>query len=165
MNGQPAMISVGQSVSYLRKFEIIVDQQQGFRSETPNAEIASIFNGVLLGVTPVIDDNGFVSLNMVPIKSDIISLQQKELSDGNYYTFPIVNLREASTTVRAHSGDLVILGGLIEDRVEKQSSGLPFLSRLPGFLSLPFGVKEDHHRKVELVIILKIDVLNHEQTV
>jgi len=165
LNGQPAMISVGQSVSYLRKFEIMVDQQQGFRSETPNAEIASIFNGILLGVTPVIDDNDYVTLNMVPIKSDIISLEQRELTDGNLYTFPVVNLREASTTVRAHSGDLVILGGLIEERKGNKSTGLPILSRLPGFLSLPFSFKEKTDQKIELVIILKIDVIKNEQTV
>ncbi len=165
LNGQPAMISVGQSVSYLRKFEIMVDQQQGFRSETPNAEIASIFNGILLGVTPVIDDHDNVTLNMVPIKSDIISMEQRELTDGNLYTFPVVNLREAATTVRAHSGDLVILGGLIEERSGKNTTGLPFLSRLPGFLSLPFSFKQHTNRKVELVIILKIDVIKDEQTV
>ena len=165
LNGQPAMISVGQSVSYLRKFEIMVDQQQGFRSETPNAEIASIFNGILLGVTPTIDANDYVTLNMVPIKSDIISMEQRELTDGNLYTFPVVNLREASTTVRAHSGDLVILGGLIEERKGKSSTGLPILSRLPGFLSLPFSFKQDTDKKVELVIILKINVIKDEQTV
>ncbi len=165
LNGQPAMISVGQSVSYLRKFEIMVDQQQGFRSETPNAEIASIFNGILLGVTPIIDDKDNVTLNMVPIKSDIISLEQRELTDGNLYTFPVVNLREASTTVRAHSGDLVILGGLIEERSGRNTTGLPILSRLPGFLSLPFSFKQDSKRKVELVIILRIDVTKNEQTV
>ncbi len=165
LNGQPAMISVGQSVSYLRKFEIMVDQQQGFRSETPNAEIASIFNGILLGVTPIIDDKDNVTLNMVPIKSDIISLEQRELTDGNLYTFPVVNLREASTTVRAHSGDLVILGGLIEERSGRNTTGLPVLSRLPGFLSLPFSFKQDSKRKVELVIILRIDVTKNEQTV
>ncbi len=165
LNGQPAMISVGQSVSYLRKFEVIVDQQQGFRSETPNAEIASIFNGILLGVTPIIDDKDNVTLNMVPIKSDIISLEQRELTDGNLYTFPVVNLREAATTVRAHSGDLVILGGLIEERSGQNTTGLPLLSRLPGVLSLPFSFKQNTNRKVELVIILKIDVVKNEQTV
>ncbi len=165
LNGQPAMISVGQSVSYLKKFEIMVDQQEGFRSETPNAEIASIFNGILLGVTPVIDDKDNVTLNMVPIKSDIISMEQRELTDGNLYTFPVVNLREAATTVRAHSGDLVILGGLIEERSGKNTTGLPILSRLPGFLSLPFSFKQNSNRKVELVIILKIDVIKDEQTV
>ena len=165
LNGQPAMISVGQSVSYLRKFEIMVDQQQGFRSETPNAEIASIFNGILLGVTPVIDNKKNVTLNMVPIKSDIISMEQRELTDGNLYTFPVVNLREAATTVRARSGDLVILGGLIEEKRGKNTTGLPILSRLPGFLSLPFSFKQNTNKKVELVIILKIDVIKNEQTV
>ncbi|NPA95508.1 MAG: hypothetical protein GXO58_08800, partial [Thermodesulfobacteria bacterium] len=165
LNGQPAMISVGQSVSYLRKFEVIVDQQEGFRSETPNAEIASIFNGILLGVTPIIDEKDNVTLNMVPIKSDIISLEQRELTDGNLYTFPVVNLREAATTVRAHSGDLVILGGLIEERSGRNTTGLPILSKLPGFLSLPFSFKQNSTRKVELVIILKIDVVKDEQTV
>ena len=165
LNGQPAMISVGQSVSYLRKFEIIVDQQQGFRSETPNTEISSIFNGILLGVTPIIDEKGNVTLNMVPIKSDIISMEERELTDGNLYTFPVVNLREASTTVRAQSGDIIILGGLIEDRIENETNGLPFLSRLPGILGAAFSYKSKKYKKVKLVIILKINVIEDEQTV
>ena len=167
LNGQPAMISVGQSVSYLKKFETVVDIQDGNTNESPNAEIASIFNGILLGVTPVIDDKKNVTLNLVPIKSDIIALNQESFGRdmSNTYTFPIVNLREASTTVKAKSGDLVIIGGLIEDRVENHSSGLPFLSRLPGILGAAFTHKEKSKKKVELVIILKIDVIENEQTI
>ncbi len=168
LNGQPAMISVGQSVSYLKKFETVIDYQDGHTNEAPNAEIASIFNGILLGVTPVIDENKNVTLNLVPIKSDIISLKQESFGkdQNNTYTFPIVNLREASTTVKAKSGDLVIIGGLIEDRIEHHTSGLPFLSRLPGLLGSAFSYKEKSKKKVELVIILKIDVVeDHEQTV
>lgn len=164
LNGQSAMISVGQSVSYLRSFEI---QTQDFENSTiqePEVDIGSLFDGVLMGVTPEIESDGQVTLHLVPIKSDIVSLEEREYANGNRYAFPVVNLREASTVVRAKSGEIVILGGLIHDRTRKGDHGLPGLKNLPGVGHL-FQYQKDQKTRVELVIILSIKVMGNEQTV
>ncbi|WP_456384435.1 pilus (MSHA type) biogenesis protein MshL [Desulfolithobacter sp.] len=158
LNGQSAMISVGQSVSYLRSFELETTGTDVGTTQSPSVEIGSLFDGILLGVTPEIEESGNVSLHLVPIKSEIISLAEKEYLGGNRYAFPVVNLREASTVVRAKSGELVILGGLIQDKKQNNNSGLPGLKDIPLVGSM-FKYSANRRQRVELVIILRLEVL------
>ena len=159
LNGQSALISVGKSVSYLKSFEIETTVSEGGHINNPTVELSSIFDGVLLGVTPEIDESGMVNLHLVPIESNIISMEEKEFQGGNRYTFPVVNLREASTVVRVRSGELVILGGLIQDRNYTNNGGVPILDNLP-LVGDVFKYKQRRRQRVELVIILLIRVIN-----
>ncbi len=61
--------------------------------------------------------------------------------------------------VRARSGDLIILGGLIHDKVRRGDSGVPGLNNLPGLGPL-FKYSKDQRVRVELVIILNIRVMH-----
>jgi MSHA type pilus biogenesis protein MshL len=168
MNGQPALLSVGKSMSYIRTVEYQRTYQGNFETLTPNVEIGTLFNGLLLGVTPVVEDNGYVNLHIAPIKSDITDVKEEVIGDRDNnikITLPTVALREASTVLRARSGDLVMLGGLIDERNFNGTRGLPWLSELPGVLSWPFGCKTEKVQKVELVILLKLQVIDNEPPV
>ncbi|BHH84483.1 pilus (MSHA type) biogenesis protein MshL [Desulforhopalus sp. 52FAK] len=162
MNGQSAMISVGQSVSYLSSLTKTTEGTGDDRSVDITTEIGSIFDGILLGVTPVIKEDNSVTLHIVPIKSEIVSLDQQQLSDDSEdsysITFPTVNLREISTTVNIRPHTIVVLGGLIMEREQEEESGLPFLSDLP-FLGWAFKQVVTSKETVEMVIILKVDVI------
>ncbi len=159
MNGQAAMISVGQSVSYLRSLKKTT-QGQGDNSTTDiSTEIGAVFDGILLGVTPIIRDNDTVLLHIVPIKSDLMELDQQQLgTDGSLQvTFPKVNLREISTVVQARSGDMVVLGGLIMEHVQEGEEGLPLLGSIP-ILGYLFKQEKKETRRVELVVILQVKI-------
>ncbi len=164
MNGQSAVISVGQSVSYLKSLEQETTSGDNITTTDTNVEISSIFDGVLLGITPIIEADGTVNLHIVPIKSDLISLEEREFTGGNRYTFPRVNLREASTVVRARPGEILMLGGLIQDRKEENRVGVPVLGSLP-VIGPAFRHNVESSRRVELVIIFQIQVMDHEQAV
>ncbi len=164
MNGQSAMISVGRSVSYLRSLETEQTAGEGLSTTNVSVEISSIFDGVLLGVTPIIEKNNSVSLHLLPIKSDLIALREREFEGGNRYTFPVVNLREASTVIRTKSGEMFILGGLIQERSEDTESGLPVLQKMP-LVGGAFKHSVKKSKRVELVIIMSVKVLGNEQTV
>ena len=168
MNGQPALLSVGKSMSYIRTVEYQKTYQGNFETLTPNVDVGTLFSGLLLGVTPVVEKDGFVNLHIAPIKSDVLDLQEETVGDEDNnikITLPTVALREASTVLRARSGDMVILGGLIDERNFNGSRGLPWLSNLPGGLSWLFGYKTDKVQKVELVILLKLQVTENEPSV
>ncbi len=154
MNSQPAILSVGRSISFIKKIEITTETVSGGTSTTsPEVDISSIFDGIVFGITPFIKSNGSVLLRIVPIKSSLISLQEKNIS-GNTYTLPQVDLREASTVVSATSGDIIVLGGLISQQTKKSSNGVPVLSEIPalGTLFKQQGMSSDN---VELVILLR----------
>ncbi|MEF3168315.1 MAG: hypothetical protein K6360_03135 [Deltaproteobacteria bacterium] len=164
MNGQSAVISVGQSVSYLRSLEQETTSGDNLTTTDTNVEISSIFDGVLLGITPIIEADGTVNLHIVPIKSDLISLEEREFTGGNRYTFPRVNLREASTVVRARPGEILMLGGLIQDKKKENRVGVPVLGSLP-VIGPAFRHNVESSQRVELVIIFQIQVMGHEQAV
>lgn len=160
MNGQSAMISVGQSVSYLKSLTKTTEGTGDDATEDISTEIGSIFDGILLGVTPVIKADNSVTLHIVPIKSEIVSLDQQQLGDDDSYsiTFPTVNLREISTTVNVQPNNIVVLGGLIMEREQEEETGLPILGDLP-IIGRLFKEISTSKETVEMVIILKIDVV------
>ncbi len=168
MNGQPALLSVGKSMSYIRTVQYQKTYQGNFETLTPDVQIGTLFNGLLLGVTPVVEDGGYVNLHITPIKSDVVSVKEETVGDSDNnikITLPTVALREASTVLRARSGDLVMLGGLIDERNRNGSKGLPWLGNLPGPMGYLFGYKSEDVQKVELVILLRLQVIDNEQAV
>lgn len=160
MNGQSAMISVGESVSYLKSFTKTTEGSGDDETEDITTEIGSIFDGILLGVTPVIKDDNSVTLHIVPIKSEIVSLDQQQLGEDDSYsvTLPSVNLREISTTINIRPNNIVVLGGLIMEREQEIESGLPILGDIP-FVGWLFKEMTTSKETVEMVIILKVDVI------
>lgn len=161
MNGQSALISVGQSVSYLRSFQQSAEGTGDNRTTDYTTEIGSVFDGILLGVTPIIESDNIVSLHIIPIKSDLVELDTVEFGsilEPYQITLPRVNLREISTVTRVKSGDIVLLGGLIMEYDDVDESGIPILADLPVFGRL-FRLEKTEVKKVELVIALHIKVL------
>ncbi len=166
MNGQSAMLSVGQSVSYLRSFEQNSEGTGDNRTTDFTTEIGSVFDGILLGVTPVIENNDMVSLHIVPIKSDLVKLDTVSfgsLLSPYHLTLPTVNLREISTVSRIHSGDIVLLGGLIMEFDDKNESSVPILSDLPLFGGL-FKLETKEKKKVEMVVVLQVHIIDSQKT-
>lgn len=161
MNGQSALISVGQSVSYLRSLTRTTEGTGADSTSELSTEIGAIFDGILLGVTPIIKNSGSVALHIVPIKSELVALDQQQLGEGDNVrlTFPTVNLREISTIVDIKPGNVVVLGGLIMERDQEGVAGLPILSDLPVFGYL-FKEKRTEKQKVELVVILQVNVID-----
>lgn len=159
INAQPAILSVGRSVSFIKKIELSTSTVPGGTAiTTPTVDISSIFDGIVFGITPFIKSNGTVLLRIVPIKSKLVSLNEETIS-GNHYTLPIVDLREESTVVSVKSGTLVVLGGLISKTSQNNSSGIPILSRIP-IIGLAFKQKEKLSDSVELVILLKPTIIH-----
>ena len=160
MNGQSAVISVGQSVSYLSSLTKTTEGTGQDQTTEYSTETGAIFDGILLGVTPIIKSNGCVTLHIVPIKSEIVELDQQQLSaDGSVQvTFPKVNLREISTVVDIKPNNLVVLGGLIMEQNKQGEQGLPLMGDIPG-LGWLFKEQSTEKHRVELVIILRVNIV------
>lgn len=157
MNGQSSIISVGQSVAYLASVEREVeDERISYTTET-----GSVFDGVLLGITPIIEQGGVITLHIVPIKSDLIKLETVSLGqDATQITLPRVNLREMSTVARVRSGDIVLLGGLIMESRDNDETGLPGLGNIP-LVGRLFKYETNVKKRVELVVALQVKVIEN----
>lgn len=168
MNGQPAIISVGQSISYLKSLQNQTTTTGNQTNTNPSVTISAVFDGILLGITPIIEEDGHVTLHIVPIKSELVSMDERQFGgvgtggNTNVYTFPKVNLREASTIVRAMPGEIVVLGGLIQDRTMTSNAQVPVLSSLP-LVGNAFTYKTQYKKSVELVIVMQIQVREDDE--
>ena len=90
--------------------------------------------GVALDVTPQISETGSVLMHIHPTVSDVID-QQKELSvRGQTDSLPLTlsQIRESDSIVKAHSGQIIVIGGLMRESRRRQDYKMPLLGDVPG---------------------------------
>ncbi|MGQ9795492.1 MAG: type II secretion system protein GspD [Desulfosoma sp.] len=153
MHGQPAVITVGTSIAYIKSISRSENAYLSQTTITTTVETSSVFDGLTFGVTPYVQPNGDVLLSIVPIKSDVVALNKEEV-ENNTVTLPIVNLRSSTTVVKLKPDDVVILAGILLDRSKKDRSQVPVLGSLPVVGSL-FGSERGESKKVEMIIFLE----------
>ena len=126
-----------------------------------NVSLTPFFSGVALDVTPQIGTHGEVLLHIHPIVS-VVSTQTLTLEvQGQADVLPMAqsSVRESDSMVRARSGQVIVIGGLMQETVDKQQYKTPLLGDIPGVGRL-FRSEQDTKSKVELVILLRAMVVN-----
>jgi MSHA biogenesis protein MshL len=116
---------------------------------------------VALDVTPQISDQGDVLMHIHPTVSDVTD-QQKELSvRGQTDSLPLAlsQIRESDSIVRARSGQVIVIGGLMRQTRRDQDYKTPFLGDIPGLGKL-FRSERKQNSTTELVILLRPLVVN-----
>jgi general secretion pathway protein D/MSHA biogenesis protein MshL len=158
LNGQPAIISVGKDVTYVKS---VSREEDGETNDvTYTAEVGNVVQGIALGVMASILDNNKVVLHLTPITTDLENLTadgdipMTSIGDGAISLgLPKVKVREMSTMVEVSDGEMLIIGGLIDSIEGKTGSFAPGLGSIPVVKYL-FGVEEKTVQKRELVILL-----------
>lgn len=128
---------------------------------TVDLELTPFFSGVALDVTPQISETGNVLMHIHPTVSDVTD-QQKELSvRGQTDSLPLAlsQIRESDSIVKAHSGQVIVIGGLMRETRRRQDYKMPLLGDVPGVGRL-FRSQRDLSSTVELVILLRPLVVN-----
>jgi general secretion pathway protein D/MSHA biogenesis protein MshL len=160
LNGQPAMISVGRNVSYVKQVDSVVTAGANGNTVTYTAKAGSILSGVGLGLTATVLDNNEIIMNLVPVTSELEEGSQEAVivagqgSTSISMGLPIVNVREMSTTVRVKDGEMLVIGGLISDMNTEEGNFAPVLGDIP-LIKYLFGHEEKVKNKRELIILLK----------
>ena len=166
LNNQTSVLKVVDNAVYFT-----IEVTQGTAATATSAATPSTYTttintvpiGFLMTVTPQISDNGEVILNLRPTISRISgyandpnpALAQNNLTNS----IPIVQTREMESIMRVQSGDIAILGGLMQDTRDYKSDEVPGLNRIP-LLGEIFKFKDNQSRKSELVVFLRPIVLN-----
>ena len=113
---------------------------------TGNIEYKDI--GIIITVTPRISDSGLITLEIQVEKSDVSTAQL-----GNLQSVPVFDKKTAKTVLSVLDGQMIVIGGLIEDQKNVTSSGVPFLSKIP-ILGGLFGSQSYTKSKTELMILM-----------
>jgi MSHA type pilus biogenesis protein MshL len=159
-HGQPAIISVGTSFTYKKSVETTRYSYTSGENVSTDVEVSTVFDGLILGVIPFIDEHSRVTLLINPIKSDVDqeSLEEQQIGEDLSISLPRVRVKEISSTISLNDGDIIVLGGLIDKEKVTDNRGVPFLSGIPllGYLFKDEGERDDIR---ELVILLKVKVV------
>ena len=171
LNNQPALLKVVDNEVY---FE--VDTELSPATQNTDAVVSldttvrTVSVGIVMNVTPQISQADQVTLNVRPTVSRIrefvsdpaipVALAQSgntvDLNISN--EIPVIAVRETESVMRVGSGQLAILGGLMQDSVTKDDDSVPGFSELPVF-GEAFNFRERRQVKSELVVFLRPTVI------
>lgn len=158
VNNQKAVIKVGTDEFFVT--DIDFDDNNSAVAATDrtstSVELTPFFSGISLDVTPQIAEDGSITLHVHPAVSEVTD-QEKVITVGERdVTLPLASstVRETDSVIRAESGQIVVIGGLIQNTSEDQNSAVPFFSEIPLVGEL-FKQRRFQSRKSELVILLR----------
>ncbi|MBN2372852.1 hypothetical protein JXL19_03570 [bacterium] len=112
--------------------------------------------GLKLDVTPKINENNMMTLEIEQEVSEIAEITE----DGAV----AVNKRTANSKVVVKDSQTIIIGGLIQNKVDKSKSGIPFLSDIP-LIGRLFGSNRDTVQKTELLIFITPHVIDNQKDI
>lgn len=157
VNNEKAVIKVGSDEFFVTDLDFDDDTTAGSgTSRSTSVDLTPFFSGISLDVTPQISEEDMVTLHVHPSVSEVED-QEKLITIGDEdVTLPLAlsTTRETDSVVRARSGQIVVIGGLIQDRTEETTSAVPFFSEIPVLGEL-FKQRDYESRKSELVILIK----------
>jgi len=157
VNNQKAVIKVGSDEFFVT--DISTDTvTAGSAINTNNSpELTPFFSGIALDVTPQISREGDVVLHVHPTVSEVT--EQLRTISGDIVPLAASTIRESDSVVRAADGEIIVIGGLMQNSSVDNVAQIPLLGRLPLLGHLFRGQTQDGI-KSELVILLKPTVVN-----
>lgn len=158
VNNQKAVIKVGTDEFFVTDIDFDDDNSAvtGADSTSTSVELTPFFSGISLDVTPQISESGSITLHVHPSVSEVDD-QNKVITIGERdVTLPLAisTVRETDSVIRAESGQIVVIGGLIQNSSEDNNSAVPFFSDIPVVGEL-FKQRRFQSKKSELVILLR----------
>ena len=149
LDNQTAYFNVGD--------EIPVPARQSVSNINPDSptvnEIQFRQTGITLSVTPRVSTSGLVTMEISQEVSNAVSTTSSNIDA------PTIQQRQLESTVAVHSGETLVLGGLIQETESNAESGIPLIRRIP-LLGKLFGETKKEQRRTELLVLITPRVVN-----
>ncbi len=165
LNNQKAVIKVGVDEFFVTDVSTTSNTTVAGIAAAPELDITltPFFTGISLDVTPQISRDNEVTLHVRPNVS-LVKDQNKTIELGgpdNIFVLPLAQsrTRQSDSIVKARSGQVVVIGGLMQNNNEELDSNVPWLSEIP-VLGALFRQQRKDLEKSELVILLRPQVVN-----
>lgn len=165
LNNQTALLKVVDEKVYFT----VTREEEAATTTSPakitfTSEIHTVPVGLVMSVTAQITDDDRVTMNVRPTISRITGYAvdpAPRLANSEFDNLiPEIQIREMESLLKVDSSQVVVLGGLMQNRVTHSTSGVPLLSSLPWIGHL-FSYKSDEFQKTELVIFLRPTVMRN----
>lgn len=143
LNNQTATLQVGDQVP--------IATQSAISTLTPGAPVVNTIQfrdtGVILKVTPRVNEGGLVQLDISQEVSDVTKTTTSGIDS------PTIQQRKINSSISVQNGETIALGGLIRDRRTSGDSGIPVLKDIPLFGNL-FKTTTDIDTRTELLVLI-----------
>ncbi|WP_305271595.1 secretin N-terminal domain-containing protein [Methylobacter sp.] len=160
LNNQSAIIKVGQDEYFATGFTGGTQTTPNVAGTGPTVLIDVFFSGISLDVTPQIDDNEDITLHIHPSISQV----KNDTKDfGLNITLPLAltTVRESDSIVKAKNGQIIVLGGLMQENDNEKKQGITGLAAIP-YIGNLFRVNTGSTQKSELIILLKASFISSD---
>jgi MSHA biogenesis protein MshL len=168
LNNQSAVLNVATNRVYFDVDIDVTSDDNGTQTDI-SSDIKNVPEGVLVNVQPSINlDDRTISMAVRPTITRIVAQQPdpavqyvtaQNNIDGVENLVPELNVQEIDSVIQARSGQPVVMGGLLQDRITNTDTGIPVISETPLIGNL-FKKHNNTVGKTELVIFLKATILD-----
>jgi general secretion pathway protein D len=162
LNNQLAILKVVDNRVY---FTIDVEQtlDEGVTNTVFDSQINTVPVGLVMTVTPYIGADDEVLLNTRPTVSRVLGFVEDpnpSLADaGVTNEVPEIQVREMESLLRVNSGQVAVIGGLMQDSIDQSERSVPLVGNLP-LIGNFFSYRDDRVEKTELIIFLRPTVID-----
>ena len=162
LNNQKAVIKAGSDEYFVTG--VSSNTVVGTASATNrDVDLAAFFSGIALDVTPQIGADGEVIMHIHPTVSDVSEKIKQLTIAGVTDALPLAfsQVRESDSVVKAKSGQLIVIGGLMRTTRAYKDYRTPLLGDIPGLGNL-FKSQRRREVRTELVILLRPVVIEND---
>ena len=179
LNNQTALLKVVENVVYFSVTAVpavLSTSSTTVTQQTFNTTAQTVPIGLVMSVTPQIDPNGMVTLIVRPtittaptsvqdpnpalVTTSINSITGKVTTSVIPNLVPQVRTQEMESVLQVGSGQIVVLGGLMQDNVQRNQNAVPGLSKIP-FVGEFFSFRDNRVSKEELLVFLRPTVITN----
>jgi general secretion pathway protein D len=112
--------------------------------------------GVILNITPRVNASGLVILDIDQEVSEVTATTSSGIDS------PTIQQRKVESTIAVQNGETIVLGGLIRDRLEQGTTGIPILGDIP-ILGNLFKATDNSSSRTELLVLIKPQVVRNQE--
>lgn len=174
VNNQKAVIKVGSDEFFVTGVSTSTVVTGASTVPTQDINLTPFFSGITLDVTPQISNDGGVILHIHPSvslvkdqeKSIVLGSSATSSSGNNTFVLPLAlsTIRESDNVVRAKNGQIIVIGGLMQNTMSEETANVPVLSKAPVIGQL-FRRTHQQSNKTELVILLRPIITDKDKNV
>jgi MSHA biogenesis protein MshL len=162
LNNQKAVLKVGTDEFFVTNVATVTTTTGTTTQQTPTVTVAPFFSGIMLDVTPQIDEFGNITLHIHPSISEVTESRRVVDLGGSIpsITLPLAKsaVNESDTVVRVTDGNIVAIGGLMSMDVRDNRTGIPGAADANVLLRN----SDRLGRKREIVILLKPTIIQND---
>lgn len=164
VNNQKAVIKIGGDEFFVTNVTSTTTGSGDTATSNPSVTLTPFFSGIALDVTPQIDSEKRVVLHIHPSVSNVTQRDKNFIVSGSTFSLPLAfsTIQESDNIVRANSGEIIVIAGLMKEAATAENASVPLLGDLPLVGGL-FKHQKLTRIKKELVILLKPTVVDAEE--